>query len=442
MLAYHYTEARQPEKAVAWWRKAGRHSTQATAYAEALEQINRALEQLALLPESPARDSLETKIRIELATPLVGLSGYTSDALRANTERAVVLFQRTKEEALFPALAGQLSLAYGSSQMIRAVTLGEELFEAAEKIGDRGLRVLASWLLGMALTGRGHLDEALKTLEHGLAVSDPIADLALADSYSSDPRIAALAYKALVLHQLGFAEQAKTVDAQSVSDAVRGGHSATIGLALTLRVSLQLLRCDHAALTVSAAELAAHAERQASMPLKAVSGAILGLLRVEAQPDESVFERVHQTIDAVRTVGWHLMVGWLSLLEAKVCISHGRLDVAKRTLNALHEVIEPRGHDFFLPELYRLRAELSAREGEADTVIDGHLQHAMALAHGQRARFAELRAATDLARRWQVTGKRREAAALLEPLVTAFREGRDTRDLQQAGEVLAALQAG
>jgi hypothetical protein len=334
-----------------------------------------------------------------------------------------------------------LSLAYGSSHMIRAVTVGEQLFDAAEKIGERGNRVLASWLLGMALTGRGRLERALETLEHGLALTDAAEDAAQADHYSSDPRIAVLAYKALVLHQLGFADRAAAVDATSVADAVRGGHSATIGLALTLRLSLQLLRCDHGGLAVTAAELGAHAERQASKPLQAVSGAVLGLLRLEGQPDEQLFGRVHQTIDAIRAAGWNLMVGWLSLLEAKICLAHGRLADAKNTLGALQDVIEPRGHDFFLPELYRLHAQLLAQQGANECIVEDRLQRARELSVGQHARFAELRAATDLARRWHAGGRRREALALIEPLVGWFGEGSECFDLKQAGEVLSALRS-
>ena len=182
MVAHHHTLANKPEQAIRWWRQAGHNSIHATAYAEALDHLNRALGQLALLPESPDRDKLEAKLRIDLSTPLVGISGYTSEEIRKNVDRAVALYGTTKEEALFPALGGQLSLAYGGSYMIRAVAIGEQLFAAAETIGERGLRMLASWLLGMALTGRGRLEAALETLDHGLGISDPAADAKLARS--------------------------------------------------------------------------------------------------------------------------------------------------------------------------------------------------------------------------------------------------------------------
>ena len=217
----------------------------------------------------------------------------------------MALYERTKEDALFPLLRGQLSLAYGGSYMIQAVTIGEQLFAVAEKTGERGLRLLSRWLFGMALMGRGRLESALQTLESGLAMSDPAADAALADTYSADPRIASLAYRALVLQQLGFIDQAAAADAVSVTEALQSRHSVTISLALTLRITLQLLRCDHAALVISATELSKHAQRQASQPLQATSSAILGLLRAEREPDKRIFAEVCQTIETIRAGGWN-----------------------------------------------------------------------------------------------------------------------------------------
>jgi hypothetical protein len=293
----------------------------------------------------------------------------------------------------------------------------------------------------MALTGRGHLGDARAILESGLALSEREADRALADQYSSDPRIASLAYQALVLQQLGYADQAARVDVTSVASAVQGGHSATIGLALTLRVCLQLLRNDHAALAKAAAELRDLAQRQSSQPLQAVSGAVLALLQAEREPDERIFAQAHQTIEAIRQVGWNLMVGWLSLLEANVCLQHGRVAEARDTLNALREVIEPRGHDFFLPELYRLRAVVAVREGASDEAVEAELRHAIELSQRQGARLAELRCTTDLARLWHDQGRQGEAEAMLAPLCAWFGEGAETVDLVRARGVLASLKS-
>jgi hypothetical protein len=50
-------------------------------------------------------------------------------------------------------------------------------------------------------------------------------------------------------------------------------------------------------------------------------------------------------------------------------------------LDTLQAVIEPRAHDLFLPELYRLRADLSLRAGAADGVIETHPCAGLRLVH-------------------------------------------------------------
>ena len=134
-----------------------------------------------------------------------------------------------------------------------------------------------------------------------------------------------------------------------------------------------------------------------------------------------------------------LIVGWLSLLDAKICLGHGRIEAAGSTLDRLQEVIEPRGHDFFMPELHQLRADLAIRTGAADGVAEAHLRRAMELAFEQQARLIALRSATDLARLLRDQGRRREALAVLGPLYDWFTEGAGTFDLEQARNVLETL---
>jgi predicted ATPase len=66
-------------------------------------------------------------------------------------------------------------------------------------------------------------------------------------------------------------------------------------------------------------------------------------------------------------------------------------------------------------------------------------QRALAIAHGQSAKFWELRAATSLARLWRDQGKRTEAHDLLAPIYGWFTEGFDTPDLKDAKVLLDEL---
>jgi predicted ATPase len=97
-------------------------------------------------------------------------------------------------------------------------------------------------------------------------------------------------------------------------------------------------------------------------------------------------------------------------------------------------------------DLYRLRGELilqSSVQGLESRVNEAEecFLKAIAIARMQHAKSWELRAATSLAHLWQQQGKRAEAHKLLSDVYNWFTEGFDTKDLQEAKALLAALAA-
>ena len=79
---------------------------------------------------------------------------------------------------------------------------------------------------------------------------------------------------------------------------------------------------------------------------------------------------------------------------------------------------------------------LSAHNGEQ---AERSFLRAIEVARRQRAKTAELRAATSLARLWRDQGKRAEARDLLAPVYGWFTEGFDTADLKDAKALLDEL---
>ena len=73
LLARHCREAGLIEKAAGLWGKAGQRSLERSALDEALEQFTRALEQIAILPTTPALRREQIRLQVDLITPVMHL---------------------------------------------------------------------------------------------------------------------------------------------------------------------------------------------------------------------------------------------------------------------------------------------------------------------------------------------------------------------------------
>ena len=78
VLARHCTEAGLIEKAASLWGKAGQRSLARSALVEAIEQLTRALAQIATLPSTPALRREEINLQVALITPTMHVKGYAA----------------------------------------------------------------------------------------------------------------------------------------------------------------------------------------------------------------------------------------------------------------------------------------------------------------------------------------------------------------------------
>lgn len=108
----------------------------------------------------------------------------------------------------------------------------------------------------------------------------------------------------------------------------------------------------------------------------------------------------------------------------------GGIEPARRLADGLLWRVEDNGELWILSEVKRIRAQLCEDDAEARAL----LEFALHTARNQGARAWELRAATSLAQRWPDSAK-----SVLAPLLDSFTEGRGTRDLVAAREVLRAI---
>jgi predicted ATPase len=96
LLARHCTEAGQIEKAASLWGKAGLRSLERSALVEAVQQLTRGLDQIAILPGTPALRREEIALQVALITPLMHLKGHAAPESRAAVEKARLLIEQAE----------------------------------------------------------------------------------------------------------------------------------------------------------------------------------------------------------------------------------------------------------------------------------------------------------------------------------------------------------
>ena len=125
---------------------------------------------------------------------------------------------------------------------------------------------------------------------------------------------------------------------------------------------------------------------------------------------------------------------------AKAEQTFGRPHEALGVLADALALVEKTEERYLEAELHRLRGEILIAQAPGDTgPAERAFEKGLAVARAQGARSLELRAATSLARLWQVEGKTAEARELLAPVYDWFTEGLDTPDLVDAKTLLEEL---
>ena len=85
LLAHHYTRAGSLEKAIAWWREAGKLAARRVALQEAVSHFQAALAlMIEQLPHSSERDKLELSIRMPLNGVWIAWRGWPATEVRDN----------------------------------------------------------------------------------------------------------------------------------------------------------------------------------------------------------------------------------------------------------------------------------------------------------------------------------------------------------------------
>ncbi len=439
VAAHHFTKAGLVGKAATYWGKAGQRSAARSAMAEAAAQLNKGLDQLALLPNGPERQRQELEFYTALGAVLQAVKGYAAPDTGHAYARARDLWEQLGCPPEFLQVPCGQSRYHGvRGEFDLALRLDEDLLRLSNQRNDTAGLMLARYSSGVNLMFVGRFASSRLHLEAALAQYDPILHLSLAHQAGVHPHVLSEAYLGNTLFCLGFPDQAFARSTAAIAEASRLAHPPSLALSLNCGVRLLSFDRDHPILDQWLDQLIAVATDQGFPHWRALGGIYRGWLEVKRGDVTKGISLLRTGQSAYRATGAAAWMPTVMALLAKAHCIAGKIDETVTLLDDALQVVETTGERFLAAELTQYKGEVLMRRGCSEAAEELY-RKALSIAAAQEARMWELRASTSLARLWRDQGKRTEARDLLAPIYGWFTEGFDTPDLKEAKALLDEL---
>jgi len=449
LVAFHYTEAGNPEKAIAHWLQAGQRALERFANLEAREHFRNGLRLIELLPPDSERDRLEMSLQIGSAHAVIITRGQSDPEVEALFERALALGRQLGELPLrFQSLLWSFYACRG--ELAKAWSLAAQLLKAAKARRDPGGSILGLQELATLQARLGRPASALRALRRARELCPASLETGVSLFPGWDAQGHLVCEMARTLCDVGFPDQALGFGRQGVHLAESRESSYGTAMALMYLTFIHLARREYVEASQQAQRMRDLCQQHGfaffalhGRFLASVAGARL------APPEDAVFliGEAIQALDALRQEHrqeLHLpeLLGWL----VEACVACGMTSEARWLLEEGLEIGRRTGERLGKAELFRLDGALllAGGDGEPPSVqirrqAEVRLRTAIDEARAVGSLWMELRAATDLGRLLCEEGRSEDAAELVSGVVDRFEEGAETADLKAAAALTVRL---
>jgi predicted ATPase len=442
VLAHHYTEAQDLDRAAEHWLQAGRAAARRSANVEAIVHLTRGIRLLGGLAATEERARAELELQLALGPALMATRGWNAPEAEIAYHRAQQLsLQLDDDRRRFHAVWGSWLVGAGQGAWNATRDIVTELFQIAEKVDEPEFRLEAHHAAWGTTTFLGELTAAREHVTRGLALYDPHLHRSAALLYGGhDPGVCGKALGSLGLWLTGYPEQAARSACEGIALAETLEHAPSLAHALAFAALCHQLRRDAPAVFECGQRLAVLGSEHGLAQYKAVGTITRGwALAHMGQASEGLAEQ----LKGLEEYGETRVQAWLVYFKATLAEVYHCVGDAESGLAAVGDALalsDSLGERFWQAGmLHRKGAMLGSLGKDHRDEAEHCYREALAISTEQQARSIALRAATSLARLWHHEGRDAEAGDLLRPLHGMFTEGHDTPDLLEARALLGGL---
>ena len=411
-------------------------SMQLALLEETLVRVDKAL---ARLERTPELHGGERGMKLYAARGVCLLCQTVEPHTQAAFQNALGLAETAGNRAYqLLGLWGWWMCLYLNGRYTEALPLAERFDVAAAASEWPCDRLAADRMMGISHLLLGRLDKALPYLAHA---AGPSAKLPRAQRirFLYDERTLSHVSLAHTLWFLGHSDQAVLAAQQARADAQELDHPVSLCYALSEGVcTLALLTGDEAASQEAIRALVVETRRHGITTWKARAEMWGGLLDLWLG-DETAFDlRIKPAFANIGSKKWYVSLTPFLSTVASSLAHRGRTLEAHDFINPALEWATAMGDTSCLPELRRAKAEILLCEGSRSAILRAEEMLEAARAQAREARYLswELRCATTLATLKVHRGAAQDVQSLLSPILDRFSEGRETKDVRTAYELL------
>ena len=383
LLAHHLSEAGRTRDAAAAWTAAGLFALSRSALAEAMAQLRRALELVATLPASPARDAMELSTLTTLGTIYASTRGYAAPETVQAYARCNVLCEKLGEtKELFWVIAGLWVSAYVSGELHKALKLAQRLQRIAEN-GEVEMRMEAQYCLGATYRFMGELSLARQHLTNVRQLDYPGRVVHTRVYTALDSVVTSASIAAECFWLLGDVVGSNEMQAFAEHESARLEHPLSMAITETSGAWLGVAKGDRAEVALRATRTLQLSE-QHGLFMAGYAAIYLGWVGNDAAQINSILQMLLMG-------GARLGVPHYYSLLADAQINAADYEGALVSLDAAEALMNVTGEHYWDAELMRLRGEVFMADNRFDEAKVA-FESAVARAHNRGTKPLELRA--------------------------------------------------
>jgi predicted ATPase len=439
ILAHHYSEAGDKDRAMDYWLRAGQMALQRSANHEAIGHLNKGL---ALLPEGDEKASQELAMQRLLGTAYMATKGYGAPETAETFDRARKLCAVVRDDSIYPVMFGVYVSAVTRAKHPMAVETAAEMQQLVARTDDAYAKSAAYMMSGTAYLHIGKLLDARDYFDAGMRIpysfgAEESSEKALL--YGLDMVATGYAYGAWCEWLLGCPETALKRCRLALASLEISQHGYSSSRALYW-CSVVYQFCGDWQEVSNLTEVAGGKAREHGLTMVVAVARIMNAAADAARHGGGgQIPEITEALAAYAATGARFQAPYHHTLLAELYLRNGETDAGLDILTQAQHMVQETGEHYFSAEIFRLKGELlltgEDRQGDAEDCF----RKALETARAQDAKSLELRAAGSLARLWNSQGKRSEAHDVLAPVYDWFTEGFETADLQAAKQLLDEL---